>query len=123
MNMKASEVIYNDKFSQEDGPDKVVTGIAKLVNDNMAVILQSADTVLVVVRLGDAAVEVHAYTVDSGLRLMSALKVLIEKLKNSDIQVAYIADPRDAQMLQVLKMNDLKVVPSDRPQYQYMITR
>lgn len=123
MNMKASEVIYKDKFSQEDGPDKVVTGIAKLVNDNMAVILQSADTVLVVVRLGDAAVEVHAYTVDSGLRLMSALKVLIEKLKNSDIQVAYIADPRDAQMLQVLKMNDLKVVPSDRPQYQYMITR
>lgn len=123
MNMRASEVIYKDKFSQEDGPDKVVTGIAKLVNDNMAVILQSADTVLVVVRLGDAAVEVHAYTVDSGLRLMSALKVLIEKLKNSDIQVAYIADPRDAQMLQVLKMNDLKVVPSDRPQYQYMITR
>lgn len=123
MNMKASEVIYKDKFSQEDGPDKVVTGIAKLVNDNMAIILQSADTVLVVVRLGDAAVEVHAYTVDSGLRLMSALKVLIEKLKNSDIQVAYIADPRDAQMLQVLKMNDLKVVPSDRPQYQYMITR
>ena len=123
MNMRASEVIYKDKFSQEDGPDKVLTSIGKLVNDNMAVVLQSADTVLVVVRLGDAAVEVHAYTVDSGLRLMSALKVLIEKLKNSDIQVAYIADPRDAQMLQVLKMNDLKVVPSDRPQYQYMITR
>jgi hypothetical protein len=121
--MKASEVIYNDKFSQEDGPDKVPAGIGKLVNDNMAVVLQSADTVLVVVRLGDAAVEVHAYTVDSGLRLMSALKVLIEKLKKSDIQVAYIADPRDAQMLQVLKMNDLKVVPSDRPQYQWMITR
>jgi hypothetical protein len=123
MNMKASEVIYNDKFSQEDGPEKVVTGIAKLVNDNMAVVLKSGDTVLVVVRLGDAAVEVHAYTVESGLRLMSALKVLIGKLKKSDIQVAYIADPRDAQMLQVLKMNDLKVVPSDRPQYQYMITR
>jgi hypothetical protein len=123
MNMKASEVIYNDKFSQEDGPDKVMTSIAKLVNDNLAVMLQSGDTVLVVVRLGDAAVEVHVYTVESGLRLMSSVKVLIEKLKKSDIQVAYIADLRDAQMLQVLKMNDLKVVPSDRPQYQYMITR
>ncbi len=121
--MKASEVIYNDKFSQEDGPDKVMTSIAKLVNDNLAVMLQSGDTVLVVVRLGDAAVEVHVYTVESGLRLMSSVKVLIEKLKKSDIQVAYIADLRDAQMLQVLKMNDLKVVPSDRPQYQYMITR
>jgi len=121
--MKASEVIYNDKFSQEDGPDKVLAVVSKLANDEMAVILQSGDTVLVVVRLGDAAVEVHAYTVESGLRLMSALKVLIGKLKKSDIQVAYIADLRDAQMLQVLKMNDLKVVPSDRPQYQYMITR
>jgi len=121
--MKASEVIYNDKFSQEDGPDKVVAVVSKLANDEMAVILQSGDTVLVVVRLGDAAVEVHVYTVESGLKLMSSLKVLIEKLKKSDIQAAYIADLRDAQMLQVLKMNDLKVVPSDRPQYQYMITR
>jgi hypothetical protein len=123
MNMKASEIIYNDKYSQEEGPDKTIAGVGKLVNDNMAVILKSGDTVLVVVRLGDAAVEVHVYTVESGLRLMSALKVLIEKLKKSDIQVAYITDPRDAQILQVLKINDLKVVPSDRPRYEYMITR
>jgi len=121
--MKASEIIYNDKFSQEDGPDRVLTGIAKLVKDNMAVILQSGDTVLVVVRLGDGAVEVHVYTVESGLRLISAMKVLIQKLKDSDVQVAYIADPRDAQMLQVLRMNDLQVMKSDRPEYQWMITR
>lgn len=121
--MKASEIIYNDKFSQEDGPDRVLTGVAKLVKDNMAVILQSGDTVLVVVRLGDGAVEVHVYTVESGLRLISAMKVLIQKLKDSDVQVAYIADPRDAQMLQVLRMNDLQVMKSDRPEYQWMITR
>lgn len=121
--MKASEIIYNDKFSQEDGPDKVLMGVAKLVKDNMAVVLQSGDTVLVVVRLGDGAVEVHVYTVESGLRLISAMKVLIQKLKDSDVQVAYIADPRDAQMLQVLRMNDLQVMKSDRPEYQWMITR
>jgi len=121
--MKASEIIYNDKYSQEDGPDQVLEGIAKLVKDDMAVILQSGETVLVVVRLGDGAVEVHVYTMDSGLRLISAMKVLIQKLKDSDIQVAYIADPRDAQMLQVLKMNDLQVTKSDRPEYQWMITR
>jgi hypothetical protein len=51
------------------------------------------------------------------------MKILIQKLKDSETQVAYIADPRDAQMLQVLRMNDLKIVPSDRPQYQHMITR
>jgi hypothetical protein len=121
--MKASEVIYNDKFSQEDGPDRVLSAIEKLVADKMAVAIQNNDTVLIAVRLGDAAVEVHVYTVESGLRLISSMKVLIQKLKDSDIQVAYIADPRDAQMLQVLKMNDLKISPSDRPQYQYMITR
>jgi len=121
--MKASEIIYNDKYSQEDGPDRVLRSVAKFVEDNLAVVLQSGETVLVVVRLGDGAVEVHVYTMDSGLRLISAMKVLIQKLKNSEIQVAYIADPRDAQMLQVLKMNDLQVKKSDRPQYQWMITR
>lgn len=121
--MKASEIIYNDKYSQEDGPDRVLASIAKLVKDEMAVILQSGETVLVVVRLGDGAVEVHVYTMDSGLRLISAMKVLIQKLKDSDIQVAYIADPRDAQMLQVLKMNNLQVTKSNRPEYQWMITR
>jgi hypothetical protein len=121
--MKASEIIYNDKYSQEDGPDRVLRSVAKLVEDNLAVVLQSGETVLVVVRLGDGAVEVHVYTMDSGLRLISAMKVLIQKLKNSEIQVAYIADPRDAQMLQVLKMNDLQVKKSDRPEYEWMITR
>ena len=121
--MKASEVIYKDKFSQEDGPDKVLISISKLVNDKMAVVLQSGDTVFVVVRLGDGAVEVHVYTVNTGLALMSALKVLIKKLVDSEIQVAYIADPRDANMLKVLEINGLKVSPSDRPQYQWMITR
>ena len=121
--MKASEIIYNDKYSQEDGPDRVLNSIAQLVKDDMAVILQSGETVLVVVRLGDGAVEVHVYTMDTGLRLISAMKVLIQKLKDSDIQVAYIADPRDAQMLQVLKMNDLQVRKSDRPEYGWMITR
>jgi len=121
--MKASEVIYNDKYTQEDGADRVLAAISKLVQDNMAVVLQNNGTVLVVVRLGDGAVEIHAYTVESGLRLISSIKVLIKKLKDSDIQVVYFADPRDAQMLQVLKMNDLKIVPSDRPQYQHMITR
>lgn len=121
--MKASEVIYNDKYTQEDGADRVLAAISKLVQDNMAVVLQHNGTVLVVVRLGDSAVEVHAYTVESGLKLISSMKILIKKLKDSDTQVAYIADPRDAQMLQVLRMNDLKIVPSDRPQYQHMITR
>ncbi len=121
--MKASEVIYNDKYTQEDGPDRVLAAISKLVQDDMAVVLQHNGTVLVVVRLGNSAVEVHAYTVESGLKLISSMKILIQKLKDSDTQVAYIADPRDAQMLQVLRMNDLKIVPSDRPQYQHMITR
>jgi hypothetical protein len=74
--MKASEVIYNDKYSQEDGADRVLTAIGKLVEDNMAVVLQHNGTVLVVVRLGDGAVEVHAYTVESGLKLISSMKIL-----------------------------------------------
>ena len=121
--MTPSEIILNDKYSQEDGAEKILRGIAKLVKDDMAIILQSGNTVFVVVRLGDGAVEVHVYTVDTGLALMSATKVLIEKLKKSDIQVAYIADPRDAKMLQVLELNGLQVSQSDRPQYQWMITR
>ena len=80
MNMKASEVIYNDKYTQEDGADRVLAAISKLVQDNMAVVLQNNGTVLVVVRLGDSAVEVHAYTVESGLKLISSMKILIKKL-------------------------------------------
>jgi hypothetical protein len=121
--MTPSEIILNDKYSQEDGADQVLRGIGKLVKDDMAIILQSGNTVFVVVRLGDGAVEVHVYTVDTGLALMSAVKVLIKKLVDSDIQVAYIADPRDANMLKVLEINGLQVSPSDRPQYQWMITR
>jgi DeoR/GlpR family transcriptional regulator of sugar metabolism len=121
--MTPSEIISQDKYSQKDGADKVLAGIAKLVKDDMAVILQSGNTVLVVVRLGDGAVEVHVYTTDTGLALMSAIKVLIQKLVNSDIQVAYISDPRDANMLKALEINGLKVMPSDRPEYKWMITR
>jgi hypothetical protein len=121
--MKPSEIILNDKFSQEDGAERILRVIGKLVKDNLAVVLQSGNTVFVVVRLGDGAVEVHVYTVDTGLALMSATKVLIKKLVDSDIQVAYIADPRDANMLKVLEINGLKVSPSDRPKYQWMITR
>lgn len=121
--MTPSEIISKDKYSQEDGADQILRGIAKLVKDDMAIILQSGNTVFVVVRLGDGAVEVHVYTLDTGLALMSAVKALIKKLKDSEIQVAYIGDPRDATMLQVLELNGLQVMESDRPQYEWMITR
>jgi hypothetical protein len=121
--MTPSEIIAKDQYSQEDGSDRVLRSVAKLIKDDMAVILQSGNTVFLVIRLGDGAIEVHVYTVDTGLALMSALKVLIKKLKDSEAQVAYIGDPRDGKMLQALEINGLQVSPSDRPQYQWMITR
>jgi len=49
--MKPSEIIYKDKYSQEACADRVLSAVDKLVKDNMAVILQSGNTVFVVVRL------------------------------------------------------------------------
>lgn len=122
--MKPSEIILQDKYAQEDGAPAFLRKISALIKSKDGILLQKNDTVMLIIRLGDSAVEIHVYTVDEPSKVVDSMRYFVKKLLNSDIEKAYFVQPRSGDnMAKMLKMFGLNLEKSDRPNYAYMITR
>lgn len=122
--MKPSEIILQDKYAQEDGAPAILRKISALVKSKDGILLQKNDTVMLIIRLGDSAVEIHVYTVDEPSKVVDSMRYFVKKLLDSDIEKAYFVQPRSGDnMAKMLKMFGLNLEKSDRPNYAYMITR
>lgn len=118
--MKPSEIILQDKNSIRDGADKVLTSISKIIKQKAGLLLQQGDSVLLLVNLGEGAVELHLYTVDQPMKLARALKYFIEKIKASDLKRVYGTVEFNAPVLKMLRDFGIDVQESDNPKYNWM---
>ncbi len=119
--MTPSEIILKDRYSQADDPKKVLLTINQILKIGNGVLLQKNNSVLLLIRLGDGAVELHLYTVDPPQSLASAIQYFIEKIKNSEIKKVYFIKPKSGeQIVRMLKTYGVDIQKSDRKQYAYM---
>jgi len=118
--MTPSEIILNDKTSIRDGAKKVLAAIVSAVNTGAAVMLQKNNSLAVFIGLGNDAVEVHLYTVDSAMALASALKYFHEKMVESHIKRVYAQEPAEKNLISLLKSVGINVQKSNKPEYTWM---
>jgi hypothetical protein len=118
--MTPSQIILNDKTSIRDGAKKVLAAIAAIIKSGSGIMLQKNNSLAVFIGLGDDAVEVHLYTVDSAMALASALKYFYEKMVESHIKRVYAIEPAEKNLIGLLKSVGINVQKSDRPEYTWM---
>jgi hypothetical protein len=119
--MTPTEIITADSERLGIDPQMVLGKIGRLVEDKACHLLQENDSLLVLIPLkdGDNSLELHLYTAGSATSLPRALKVFIEKIRNSDAKKVY-GSGEIPQTLELLKRLGVDVQDSDRPEYKWM---
>jgi NhaP-type Na+/H+ and K+/H+ antiporter len=115
--MKASEIISAYYRKKGEDPAKYLAGVTRLLNIKGAVLLQESDTVLLVVNIGDQKAELHLFTQESPLKVNTAVRKFVKKLKASDIKMIY--GENDSQLPQILRSLKINAVPIENPKYQW----
>ena len=117
--MKPSEIIQADAQRQQYDGQKVARDISAMVNSKQAILLQENDSVLILIKLPQGAVELHLFTADSPLTLSHSLSGFIKKIRASDIKKVY-GSAEVPQLLKLLQRLDVEVQQSDDPKYKWM---
>ena len=117
--MKASQIIKADYERLGKDPVKPLAALTKLIQSKGAILLQEGDTVLVLINIGDKAVELHIFTQESPIRVAKAMIQFIKKIRNTDLETVYGSDVQE-QTLDLLSKLDVEVMPSDNPKYKWM---
>ena len=118
--MTPSEIIINDQFSQEDGPEGVISWMEEHLSDGTGLLLRKNDSIVFIINIEPSTVEVHLYTNDSPLRLAAAVKFFYSKLKDSDINKVYGTTPRTKRIVELMKVVGVNVQDSDNEKYSWM---
>lgn len=118
--MTPSEIILNDPEAIKFGAQKVLNGVIAAVNTGSAIMLQKNNSLLVVLGLGDNAVEIHLYTADAAMALASAVKYFHQKLVESHIERVYGTEPPNQKIISLMRSVGIDVKKSDKPEYYWM---
>ena len=118
--MTPSEIIINDRFTQEDGVEKVIAWMQQHLEDSTGILLRENDSILFILRIAPSTVEIHLYTNDTPLKLVSAVRYFYEQLKASDITKVYGTTPRTPRIVELMKLAGVEVQNSDNPKYSWM---
>lgn len=117
--MTPTEIITADMEKHGNNPVPFLKALTNAIKAKAVILMQENNSVLMLRRLGEGAVELHLFTVDSPLKVAKSLIQFIKKIRNSDIKVVYGAD-EPTQTLQLLKNLDVEIMPSDNPKYKWM---
>lgn len=115
--MKVSEIIGAYYRKKGEDPARYLSALSQLLNIKGAVLLQEGDTVLLIVNIGDQKAELHLFTQESPLKVNSAVRKFVKKLKASDIKMIY--GENDSQLPQILRSLKINAVPIDSPRYNW----
>lgn len=117
--MKPSEIITADVTNNGGDPTADLNLLSQAIQEKKVIVLQENNSVLLLFKIGNGAVEMHLYTVDSPIKVAKALIQFIKKIRASDIKAVYGKD-EPTQTLQLLKNLDVEILPSDNPKYKWM---
>lgn len=119
--MTPTEIITADSKRLGIDPNMVLGKIGRLVQDKACQLMQSGDSVLVLIPLkdDDKNLELHLYTAGSPASLPRSLKAFIEKIRSTDAKRVY-GSGEIPQTLELLKRLGVDVQKSDKPEYKWM---
>lgn len=117
--MTPTEIIRQDATREDYDADIVLRKISKLVSSKGAILLQSNNSLLLLIALPDNDAELHLYTADSPLTLAKSLKEFVQKIRDSEIETVY-GSAEIPQTLELLKRLGVDVQPSDKEGYYWM---
>jgi hypothetical protein len=117
--MKASEIIREDALQRNIDPEKTLANIAYMVKNGNATMLHFGNTVLLLIRFSPKGAELHLFTQDSPLALMSALKRFVEAIRKTSLEAVYGQADNDG-ILKMLRRAGVDVEDSNMPQYNWM---
>lgn len=103
-----------------DKPDQIVALMAMMLKSGNALLLQEKDTVFFIDKHMPRIVALIMATTDSGPTLNSSLEVLIDKVRQSGITMAYgIKENEDLK--QAFQQRNFEVMDSDVPEYAWRV--
>lgn len=117
--MTPSEIISADLQKNGIEPTEILRAIAVGLKAKTLIQLQENNSILLLRKIGDGAVELHLFTVDAPLKLAKSVIAFIKKIKASDIERVY-GKADNEQIIQLLKNMDVPVEESDNPEYNWM---
>lgn len=117
--MTPTEIIRQDAIREDYDADIVLRKMSKLLSAKGALLLQSNNSLLLLIGLPDNDAELHLYTADSPLTLAKSLKEFVQKIRDSEVETVY-GSAEIPQTLELLKRLGVDVQPSDKEGYYWM---
>lgn len=117
--MKPSEIIRADAQQRGLDADAILKSLAILMKQKKALMIHEANSLLVLIKIGDGLAELHLFTEDSPLALAKALKKFIDQIRNSDLKAVY-GQADNPEIVNMLKRLNVEVQEPDLPKYNWM---
>jgi hypothetical protein len=122
--MKASEIIKADAVKRGLNPSQIMVSIQYILMHKLGFLLKKDNTVLLLGKIADHVYEAHLFTEDSSLTLSKALVRIYNDIKKLQVQRIY-GKADNEQIINLMRQLAVKentqVLPSDRPDYNWMI--
>jgi hypothetical protein len=115
------EIIKQDHTCQNGEAERVLPIIEERLLEGNSLLVRKYNSLLLVTRLEVGEAETHFYSVDNALHAVRALKYFIDQTRDSGIRTIYINDFSDPNMKRMLEIIKLKVQPSDKEDFKYMV--
>ncbi len=108
--MSPTEIIRKDleRGGLTKTEDKLLKGLALLIQQNKAVVVRHNNTVFVGIRKEPGVLEVHMYTVDTPNMLLGAMKVAIDAVKKAGIK-KLISETENYKLITMMQKMNLPV--------------
>lgn len=116
--MKASEIILADAQKRGVDANKALSLINNAVKQKKAVLMQEANSVLILTKISDDAAETHLFTQDGVMTLARSLAAFKSRITDLGIRTIY-GKADNSQIVELLKKVGFNVVDSDLPQYNW----
>jgi hypothetical protein len=117
--MDAAQIIMADAQAHGVNPETALRAISGMIKHHRAILMQEGNSVLVVRVFNGDLGELHLFTTDSPLALVSALKVFYQHLQNSHLKAVY-GKADNPQIIDFMKTIGFPVQPSNLAKYNWM---
>ena len=117
--MDAAQIIMADAQAHGVNPETALRAISGMIKHHRAILMQEGNSVLVVRVFNGDLGELHLFTTDSPLALVSALKVYYQHLQHSHLKAVY-GKADNPQIIDFMKTIGFPVQPSNLAKYNWM---
>jgi len=117
--MDAAQIIMADAQAHGVNPESALRAVGGMIKQRQAILMQEGNSVLVVRVFNKDFAELHLFTTDAPLALVSALKIFYQHLKNSHLKAVY-GKADQPQIVEFMKRIGFPIEPSNIPDYNWM---